>query len=283
MDELIRHDIEVVVVTGAGGMGLAVARRLGGGRRLVLADASRAQLDAAVEALEAEGHFVRGVLTDVSDRSSVENLAQVASGEGRIVSIVHTAGVSAATSTVQRILEVDLVGTAHVIDVFETVVGRGASLVCIASMAGHAASLSREDEAALAKAPTAELLELAPVRAVQEKNDPITAYVVAKRGNQVRVQAAALAWNRRGARVNTVSPGVISTAMAKAEAEGATGEHMLAMLDACGIGRTGTPGELAEAVAFMAGSGSLYITGTDLLVDGGQAGWLHWHMERTAH
>jgi NAD(P)-dependent dehydrogenase (short-subunit alcohol dehydrogenase family) len=283
MDELIRHDIEVVVVTGAGGMGLAVARRLGGGRRLVLADASRAQLDAAVEALEAEGYFVRGVPTDVSDRSSVENLAQVASSEGRIVSIVHTAGVSAATSPVQRILEVDLVGTAHVIDVFETVAGRGTALVCIASMAGHAASLSREEEAALARTPTAELLELAPIRAVQEKNDPITAYMVAKRGNQVRVQAAALAWNRRGARVNTVSPGVISTAMAKAEAEGATGEHMLAMLDACGIGRTGTPGELAEAVAFMAGSSSLYISGTDLLVDGGQAGWLHWHMDHTAH
>ena len=283
MDELIRPDNEVVVVTGTGGMGAAVARRLGGGRRLVLADASRERLDAAVEALEAEGHSVRRVITDVADRTSVEGLAQVASSEGRIVSIVHTAGVSAATSTVRRILEVDLVGTAHMIDVFETVAGRGTSLVCIASMAGHAASLRREEEAALATTPTAELLEIAPVHAVREKNDPITAYIVAKRANQVRVQAAAPAWNRRGARVNTVSPGVISTAMAKAEAEGATGEHMLAMLDACGIGRAGTPGELAEAVAFLAGPGSLYITGTDLLVDGGQAGWLHWHMAHAAH
>lgn len=94
------------------------------------------------------------------------------------------------------------------------------------------------------------------------------------------MQAAALAWNQRGARVNTVSPGVISTAMSKAEADSDSNGHMLRMLEECGAGRMGTPGEIADAVAFLAGPQSLYITGTDLLVDGGQAGWIHWHMKR---
>jgi NAD(P)-dependent dehydrogenase (short-subunit alcohol dehydrogenase family) len=108
----------------------------------------------------------------------------------------------------------------------------------------------------------------------------VTAYIVAKRANHLRVQAAALAYNRRGARVNTVSPGVIATAMAAAEQRGESGRHMLETLRACGIGRPGTPGELAEVVAFLTGPGSLYLTGSDILVDGGQAGWLRWHRPR---
>ncbi|SIO84105.1 SDR family oxidoreductase [Nocardiopsis sp. JB363] len=265
---------EVVVVTGAGGMGEAIARRLGNGRRLVLADYSRDRLDQVVAALRETGYSAKGVLTDVSDRSSVEELARVARREGRIVSIVHTAGVSAATATTEAILKVDLVGTAHVIDVFETVAARGTSLVCVASMAGHHASLSTEDEHALATAPAEDLLSLDAVKSI---GDGISAYIVAKRANQVRVQAAALAWNRRGARLNTISPGVIATPMAAAEAEAATGEHMTAMVHACGIGRSGTPGEIAEAAAFLAGPDSRYITGTDLLVDGGQAAWIRHH------
>ncbi|MBR7825696.1 SDR family oxidoreductase [Actinospica sp. MGRD01-02] len=275
---------DVVVVTGAGGMGAAVARRLGSGRALIIADASRTHLDNLVEALRAEGHVAHGVHTDVSDRGSVEKLAAAASSAGeRITAIVHTAGVSAATATARQIIDVDLVGTAHIIDVFETVATRGTALVCIASMAGHAAQLTREDEAALATAPTQDLCELAPVVAVED--DPMSAYLLAKRANQVRVQAAALAWNLRGARVNTVSPGVISTPMAKQEAESHSGGSMLDMLDACGIGRTGTPAEIAEAAAFLTSPAALYITGTDLLVDGGQAGWLRWHMpaEGVAH
>jgi NAD(P)-dependent dehydrogenase (short-subunit alcohol dehydrogenase family) len=100
-----------------------------------------------------------------------------------------------------------------------------------------------------------------------------SAYILSKRANHLRVQAAALAWNLRGARVNTVSPGVIATAMFRAEAESATGAHMMQMLDACGIGRTGTPG----VVAFLAGPESMYITGSGILIDGGQAGWIRWH------
>ncbi|XKK38797.1 SDR family oxidoreductase [Nocardiopsis sp. ARC36] len=266
---------EVVVVTGAGGMGEAVARRLGSGRKLLIADYSEAQLTRVAEALTAAGYSVEVVPTDVSDRSSVEALARVADARGRIAAVVHTAGVSAATSTARKILEIDLLGTAHMIDCFQPVASPGTSLVCVSSMAGHYASLSRQDELALATAPTEELLDLDVLSGVGE--DAMTAYIIAKRANHVRVQAAALAWNRCGARVNTVSPGVIATPMSEAEGESASGGHMMAMLEACGIGRKGTPGEIAEAVAFLVGPEARFITGTDLLVDGGQAAWIRWH------
>ena len=266
---------EVVVVTGAGGMGEAIARRIGSGRRLLLADYSEQALHRAIQALDESGYAVTGVVTDVSDRASVDRLAKAAAEAGRLVAVVHTAGVSAATATVEQVLAVDLVGTAHVIDAFEGVATPGLVLVCIASMAGHYAQLTGQQERELATAPAGELRDLPVVQALA---DPMQAYILAKRANQVRVQAAALAWNLRGARVNTVSPGVISTAMAKAEAASESGSHMLGMLDACGIGRMGSTGELAEAVAFLAGPGSRYVTGTDLLVDGGQAAWIRHHM-----
>ncbi|MEV6348297.1 SDR family oxidoreductase [Actinoplanes sp. NPDC051851] len=267
---------DVVVVTGAGGMGLAVARRIGSGRTVILADAFAEPLDRAVSTLNAEGYAAKGHVTDVSDAQAVTGLAEAAAAEGRIVAVVHTAGVSAATATVEKIMQVDLAGTAHVIDAFEQVATRGTALVCIASMAGHYAALQHVDERALATAPTAELLTLDVVTSAKDK-EPVAAYIIAKRANQIRVQAAALAWNRRGARINTVSPGVIATAMAKSEAESASGEHMMAMLDACGAGRTGTPQEIADVVAFLTGPESQYITGTDVLIDGGQAAWIRWH------
>lgn len=262
---------DVVVVTGAGGMGTAIARRLGSGRRLILADAAPSVLDRAVAALTDDGYAVRGVLADVSDAAQVRDLA--AAAEGRLVAVAHTAGVSAATATARTILEVDLLGTAHVIDAFGAVAGAGTSLVCVASMAGHYARLTPAEEAALATAPTGTLLALDAVTAVAD--DPMAAYIVAKRANQVRVQAAALAWNRRGARINTVSPGVIATAMSRAEAATESGTQMTAMLEACGAGRAGTPAEIADVVAFLVEA--RYITGTDILVDGGQAAWLRWH------
>ncbi|MFJ7998628.1 SDR family oxidoreductase [Streptomyces sp. NPDC096310] len=279
MRERVYHDApDVVVVTGAGGMGAAVARRLGSGRTLILADASQGQLDRAVDALSAEGYAVQGVLTDVSDRASVEKLADTAADAGPLKAVVHTAGVAAATSSARKIFDVDLLGTVYVIEAFERVAIRGTALVCVSSMAGHYASLSPEDEAALATAPASELLGLGAVAAVGE--DATAAYILAKRANHVRVEAAALAWNQRGARINTVSPGVISTAMSRAETDADPDGHMLRMVRACGAGRTGTPGEIADAVAFLAGPQSLYITGTDLLIDGGQAAWIRRHMKR---
>ncbi|MFF4500991.1 SDR family oxidoreductase [Streptomyces sp. NPDC001401] len=269
---------DVVVVTGAGGMGTAVARRLGSGRTVVLADASQEQLDRAVETLSAAGFAARGVVTDVSARAAVDKLAAEAAGEGRITAIVHTAGVAAATASARKVLEVDLLGTAHVIDAFTPVIGHGTSMVCVSSMAGHYAPVDREHERALATAPTDELLGLDCVTAVGD--DAQAAYMLSKRANHVRVEATALAWNLRGARINTISPGVVSTAMSQAEIASDPDGHMMKMLRACGAGRAGTPEEIAEAAAFLTGPHSLFITGTDLLVDGGQAAWVRWHMQR---
>jgi NAD(P)-dependent dehydrogenase (short-subunit alcohol dehydrogenase family) len=266
---------DVVVVTGAGGMGMAIARRIGNGRTVVLADVRAEPLERSVEVLRAEGYAAAGVVTDVSDSKSVAALAEEAVGRGRLAAIAHTAGVSAATATVEQIMSVDLLGTAHLIDAFAPMATPGTSMVAIASMAGHVASLSRADELALATAPTDELLSLPVVSGFSGPG--VAAYILAKRANQVRVQAAAPAWNQRGARINTVSPGVIATAMMKAEQESESGEHMMGMLEACGAGRTGTPAEIAAVVAFLTGPESHYITGTDILIDGGQAAWLHWH------
>ncbi|MEU4163978.1 SDR family oxidoreductase [Actinoplanes sp. NPDC026670] len=266
---------DVVVVTGAGGMGAAVARRLASGRTLLLADAFPDHLDRAVTTLRAEGYDVRGQVTDIADQPAVAGLAATAASLGRIAAVVHTAGVSAATATVDQIMRVDLAGTAYLIDAFEPLAGHGAAIVCVASMAGHYARLSTADEHALATTPAAGLLELDVITGFG--GDPVHAYILAKRANQVRVQAAALAYNRRGARINTISPGVIATPMARAEQDSTSGAHMMAMLDACGAGRTGTPAEIADAAAFLTGPHSRYITGTDLLVDGGQAAWIRHH------
>ncbi|WP_306209182.1 SDR family oxidoreductase [Actinoplanes sp. RD1] len=267
---------DVVVVTGAGGMGLAVARRIGSGRTTILADASPETLDRAVEALQAEGYAVTGQITDVSDAASVTKLAEAAAAEGRLAAVVHTAGVSAATAPVDTIMKVDLLGTALVIDAFEPVATRGMSLVCVASVAGHVAQLTPDQEAALATTPAADLLDLDVVRAA-EGGAPVGAYILAKRANHVRVQAAAMDYNRRGARINSISPGVISTPMSHAEQQSEAGHHMMVSLQACGIGRPGTPGELAALAAFLTGPESLYLTGTDVLLDGGQAAWMRWH------
>jgi NAD(P)-dependent dehydrogenase (short-subunit alcohol dehydrogenase family) len=264
----------VVVVIGTGGMGLAVARRLAAGRRLLLADYSDTQLALAVTTLRGEGHTAEGHAVDVSERASVEKLAASAATAGRIDAVVHTAGVSPVMATARQIYEVDLLGTAHVIDAFLPVASTGTSLVCIASMAGHFASLPADFERHLATAPAGELLQH---KELDLEAVPGLAYTVAKRGNQLRVQAAAHAWGGKGARLNTISPGVISTPMGAQELQGPMGAHIQSMVDLSGARRLGTPDDIAAAAAFLAGPGSSFITGNDVLVDGGVISAQRWN------
>jgi len=268
-----------LVVIGAGGMGLAVARRLAGGRRLLLADNSEASLETALTALRGEGHLAEGHAVDVSDRASVDKLASAAASAGRVDAVIHTAGVSPVTATARQIYQVDLLGTAHVIDAFLAIASPGTSLVCVASMAGHFASLPAELERHLASAPSGQLLEH---EGIDLDADPGTAYVVAKRGNQLRVQAAAHAWGRLGARLNTISPGVISTPMGQAELQGPMGEFIQSMIDESGARRAGTPDDIAAAAAFLAGPDASFITGNDILVDGGAVAAQRWNTAVTA-
>ena len=258
---------EVVVVTGAGGMGEAVARRLAPGRTLVLADASDARVNELGERLSNAGHRVRALRVDVSSADDVTTLAGTAAALGAIRAVVHTAGVSRVQATPAQIVAVDVIGTARVLGAFEPHVETGTVAVCIASMAGTMTPLDAETLALLATTPTDRLSTLAVL-------DPATldvasAYGVAKRANQARVEAASVAWGRHGGRVVSLSPGIIATPMGRAELAGPFGDVMRAMIERSGTGRIGTPDDVAAAVEFLVSPAASFITGTDLLVDGG--------------
>jgi NAD(P)-dependent dehydrogenase (short-subunit alcohol dehydrogenase family) len=188
------------------------------------------------------------------------------------VQVAHTAGLSPVQAPADAILKVDLLGVAIVLDVFEAVVSPGSAGVVIASMAGSMGSpLSPAEELALANTPVEELLGL-PFLGPDRIDNPGTAYSVAKRANQVRVQSASTLWGARGARINSISPGIISTRMGQEELATTNGEFMRMMIGLSGTGRIGTTTDIADAAAFLLGRNSSFITGTDLLVDGGVVG-----------
>jgi NAD(P)-dependent dehydrogenase (short-subunit alcohol dehydrogenase family) len=258
---------EVVVVTGTGGMGRAIARRLGAGRILVLADASDEQLRDTADGLRDTGFDVHPVSVDVSSRRDVAELAASASGLGTIRSVVHTAGVSPVQATPQQIVDVDVIGTALILDAFEPLVEPGTVGVCISSMAGTMTTLPPDVVRLLSVTPT-ERLHALPLLDPTAMNSG-EAYGLAKRANQARVLAASLSWGRRGGRVVSLSPGVISTPMGRAELSGPSGEFMRQMIGMSGTHRVGTPEDIAAAVEFLVSPAASFITGTDLLVDGG--------------
>ncbi|SFR70842.1 NAD(P)-dependent dehydrogenase, short-chain alcohol dehydrogenase family [Agromyces sp. CF514] len=260
---------DVAVVIGVGGMGLAIARRIANGRRVVLADFNLATLEAAAAQLTGEGHDVVTRRVDVSDRASVAELADAAAAAGRVTHVAHTAGLSPMQAPTQAILSVDLLGVAHVLDEFPRVIAPGGAGVVISSMSAYfaAPTLPAELGAALATTPTDELLALSFLAGLP---NPGAAYSVAKRANQLRVAAASVAWGEHGARINSISPGVISTPMGQEELAGDSGEQMRGMVAASAAKRLGTPDDIAAAAAFLLDPQvASFISGIDLLVDGG--------------
>jgi NAD(P)-dependent dehydrogenase (short-subunit alcohol dehydrogenase family) len=259
----------VIVIVGSGGMGVAIAHRLGSGRTIVLSDVNSRSLDAATRALSANGHDVHGWTVDVTSPRSVTDLAAYASQLGPVTGVVHTAGVSPEQADVDTVLRVDLVGVALVLEQFGEVIETGGAGVVIASMAGHFhPALDPDLEQQLAVTPAEELLAI-PACAPALFHNSQEAYGFAKRANHLRVAAAASAWGGRGARINSVSPGVISTAMGTQELNGSSGEVIKAMIDKSAVGRIGTPDDIASAVDFLLSRGASFITGADLVVDGG--------------
>lgn len=261
---------EVVVVIGVGGMGEAIARRQGSGRHLVVADFNTETLDKVEAELRGDGFLVTALQVDVSELSSMQDLADAAAALGPVVQVVHTAGLSPIQAPVDAILAVDLLGVAYSLDVFGAVVADGGAGVVIASMAGSMVQgrFTAEMEGALALTPTSELLGLPFLQADGIPNSG-AAYGIAKRANQLRVQAASLSWGDRGARINCISPGVIATPMGQQELDSPSGAAMRAMIEGSATKRLGTPSDIAAATAFLLSAEASFITGVDLLVDGG--------------
>ncbi|MBD7994327.1 SDR family oxidoreductase [Arthrobacter sp. Sa2CUA1] len=259
---------DVMAVIGVGGMGQAVVRRSGAGRKVLLADYNQALLEGAVDSALSEGYDVASQVVDVSSRDSVAALAATARELGTVTGVVHTAGLSPVQATVEAIWKVDLFGVALVLEEFEKVIARGGAGVVISSMSAYLAGgqIPADALADLAAKPADDLLGLPFLTGIDH---PGYAYSVAKRANQARVQTASVRWGRRGARLNSISPGVISTPMGQQELAGESGAQMRAMIEGSGTGRVGTPGDIANAAAFLLSSEAGFMTGADLLVDGG--------------
>lgn len=265
-------------------MGLAIARRLSSGRLVLLADFSQASLDKAKAQLEEEGHVVQTHLVDVSDTTSVSACAETAAEAGRVEVVVHTAGVSPVMAPPKKVLEVDLLGTALVIDAFRPVLAPEGSMVCIASMAGHMlpSPLPSEAEAHFATAPTSDLLSHPSLREAKTDQRGL-AYSLAKRANQLRVQGAASAFGQRGCRINSVSPGVIHTAMVQQELAAAGGAIVQHLASSSAMGRYGTAADVVNVVSFLLSAESSFITGADFLVDGGSIASQRWGGKESAY
>lgn len=260
---------EVTVVIGAGQIGQAIARRVSAGKHVVLADLHQTNADAATEMLTNAGFDVGTATVDVSSRDSVRALAESAATPGDVTGVIHAAGVSPSQATAEIILAVDLYGTALVLEEFGNVIASGGAGVVIASQSGHRlGALTAEEDKALATTPTDELLALPMLQPDQIRNT-LHAYQLAKRGNSLRVMAEAVRWAKRGARANTISPGIIITPLAKDELTGPRGEGYRRMIEQSPAGRAGTPDEVGTVGALLMGSDGAFITGSDFLIDGG--------------
>jgi NAD(P)-dependent dehydrogenase (short-subunit alcohol dehydrogenase family) len=261
--------LNVIVVIGAGSIGQAIARRVGTGKHIVLADLRQENAEAAASVLTNAGFEVSTTTVDVSSRASVHALVQTAVSFGYISGVIHAAGVSPSQAPPETILKVDLYGTALILEEFGNVIARGGSAVVIASQSGHRlGALTAEQDKALALTSADDLLSL-PMLQLEQIKDSLHAYQLSKRGNSLRVMAEAVRWGKRGARVNTISPGIVITPLAKDELTGSRGEGYRRMIELCPVGRAATPDEVGTVGALLMGADGGFITGSDFLMDGG--------------
>lgn len=264
----------VVVIIGADGMGQAIdsdiARK---GGRLLYADVSKKILDEAIQLAHQVGLLAEGRFADVSDRNSLEALAHAARAIGRIRAVILTAGLLSVSATAKAIMDVNLVGAANVIDILAAYAGEGTSMVCIASMGGYKANISKDLECHLATAETGRLLDHPDLDLSTVTSR--TAYTVSKRANHRRVQVSAHLCVSKGARMNSISPVVISTAAGNAEIE--AGPEVKRLIKLSAMGRLGLPIEVPKVVTFRTGPKASFITGSNILVDGGAAPGLRWN------
>ena len=259
----------VLVVIGVGGIGMAIAKREGAGKIVLLADINESNLAKAAQDLMDTGYTVETQLTDVALQSSVEALAAKAAALGNVLQVVNTAGLSPNMASVEKLLQVDLVGAVYVLEAFGKVIAAGGAGIHISSMAGHMIpALGAEIDKALMVTPANELMNLS---VLQPANVPNTtyAYCISKRANHLRIQAECLKWAERGGRVNSISPGIILTALAKHELDSPIGDGYRTMINNSASKRVGTVDEVATLAHYLLGPDSGFTTGSDFLMDGG--------------
>jgi NAD(P)-dependent dehydrogenase (short-subunit alcohol dehydrogenase family) len=260
---------DVIVLVGAGQIGQAIARRVSIGKHLILADRNESNAQAAADVLSNAGYDVTTVIVDVSSRPTVQALVAQAKKLGDVSGLIHAAGVSPSQAPPQAVLHVDLYGTAVVLEEFGSVIARGGSGVVISSQSGHRLpALSEEKNRALALTPAEELLKL-PFLQLDQIKDSLDAYQLSKRANSLRVMAESVRWGKRGARINTISPGIVMTPLAKDELNGPRGAGYRRMIEGSVAKRAATPDEVGAVGALLMGPDGGFITGSDFLMDGG--------------
>ncbi|MCD7906091.1 MAG: SDR family oxidoreductase [Clostridium sp.] len=260
---------DVMILTGAGQIGMAIARRMGYGMKIVIGDKSLHNGQSIAKIMNAAGFDTVPMEMDLSSRDSIVSLIAKAKKYGEISMLVNAAGVSPSQAPVETILKVDLYGTAVLLEEVGRVIKEGGVGVTISSQSGHRMpALSAEADEQLATTPAEELLKLEILK--QENiRDTLHAYQMAKRCNEKRVMAEAVKWGERGARINSISPGIVVTPLAIDEFNGSRGDFYRNMFAKCPAGRPGTADEIANVAELLMSEKGAFITGADFLIDGG--------------
>lgn len=258
---------EVSVLVGAGSIGLAIIRRVSAGKHVVLADYSIENAERAAKVLEDAGFECSVVRCDLALKEDIINLVDFATSQGTVKYLVNAAGVSPSQAPVEQILRVDLYGTSVLLEEFGKVIAEGGSGIVISSQSGHRLpALPQEQNEALAMTPCDELLQLPFIQSI---TDTLKAYQYSKRCNVLRVMYEATRWGKRGATINSISPGIIITPLANDELHGPRKEGYLKMIAASPAKRAGTPDEVGDLAEFLMSSRGRFISGADILIDGG--------------
>ncbi len=260
---------DVMILTGAGQIGMAIARRMGYGMKIVIGDKKTENAEAIAKTMNAAGFDAVSMEMDLSSRESIVNLIAEARKHGDIRMLVNAAGVSPSQAPIEAILKVDLYGTAVLLEEVGKVIAEGGVGVTISSQSGHRMpALSPEEDELLATTPTEKLLSL-DILQPQNIRDTLHAYQMAKRCNVKRVMAEAVKWGQRGARIKSISPGIIVTPLALDEFNGPRGDFYKNMFAKCPAGRPGTADEVANVAELLMSAKGAFITGADFLIDGG--------------
>ena len=260
---------EVMILTGAGQIGMAIARRMGYGKKIILGDKKPEHAQVIAKTMNEAGFDVLAMEMDLSSRESIQNLIAQACKVGDITMLVNAAGVSPSQASIETILKVDLYGTAVLLEEVGKAIAPGGVGVTISSQSGHRMpQLSAKEDEQLACTPTEELLSLDILQPAKIQ-DTLHAYQMAKRCNEKRVMAESVKWGEKGARINSISPGIIVTPLAIDEFNGPRGDFYKNMFAKCPAGRPGTADEVANVAELLMSEKGAFITGADFLIDGG--------------